>query len=101
MPAPAPTTLQILIEIAKEDLAQRLAVPAAGITVADARAVTWSDASLGCPQEGFAYAQVLTSGYLIILEEAGNQYEYHAGKGPEVIYCPNPLPPVPGETGNT
>jgi hypothetical protein len=101
MPSPAPSPLQNLIDLAKKDLAQNLAIPAVEITVMDARAVTWSDASLGCPQEGYAYAQVLTPGYLIVLEHASNQYEYHAGKGTELVHCTNPLPPVPGDPGNT
>ena len=99
MSSPAP--LQNLIELAKEDLSNRLKAPVNEITLIDARAVTWSDASLGCPQEGFAYAQVLMPGYLILLEYDNDPYEYHAGKGSEVIYCTNPMPPVPGDPGNT
>jgi hypothetical protein len=71
------------------------------ITLIEAKGVTWSDSSLGCPQEGFAYSQVLTAGYLIALEDANDRYEYHAGKGPNVFYCPNPQPPVPNDSGNT
>ena len=31
----------------------------------------WSDASLGCPKEGFAYAQVITPGYKLVFDLAG------------------------------
>jgi hypothetical protein len=93
--------LQGLIEKAKEDLAKRLSVAAIEISVAQAGEVVWPDSSLGCPQEGMAYAQVLTPGYLIILEYVNNQYEYHAGKESEGFYCPDPTPPVPGPPGNT
>jgi hypothetical protein len=101
MTPPATFSLQNLTEIAKEDLAQRLSIPTTQISVIEAKAVTWSDSSLGCPQEGMVYAQVLTSGYLIVLGYSDNQYEYHAGKGPNVFYCPNPIPPVPNAPDNT
>lgn len=101
MTPPFTSTLQNLIAKATEDLAQRFSIPVTAITLIEAKAVTWPDSSLGCPQEGFAYSQVLTPGHLIVLESANNRYEYHAGNGPDVIYCPNPQPPVPDSSGNT
>jgi hypothetical protein len=56
--------LQNLIEKAITDLAKRLAVPVDEITLLEAKSVIWPDASLGCPEEGMQYAQVLTR-YLI------------------------------------
>jgi hypothetical protein len=38
----------------------------------------FSDASLGVPEPGETYAQVITPGYIIILEHEGKQYEFHA-----------------------
>jgi len=101
MPSPATSTLQNLTELAREDLAKRLSIPITKISLLEAKKVTWSDSSLGCPQDGFVYAQILTPGYLIVLEHDNNRYEYHAGKGPNVIYCPNPIPPVPNAPDNT
>lgn len=104
MPIPVtPNTpnLQSLIDKAKNDLAQRLSISITQINVVDAKAVTWSNSSLGCPQPGMAYAEVLTPGYLILLNANGQNYEYHAGKGPDVLYCENPLPPVEGMPDNT
>jgi hypothetical protein len=96
LPTPADTGIQNLIEKAKEDLAQRLAVSANEINLVEATSVTWPDSSLGCPQKGMVYTQVLTSGYLILLEANGNMYEYHANRNTYVIFCENPSPPVPG-----
>jgi hypothetical protein len=93
--------LENLIETAKRDLAQRLSIPILQIKLVDAQKVVWSDSSLGCPKEGMAYAQVLTSGYLILLEYANKPYEYHAGKGSEVFYCTDPVPPAQGIPDNT
>jgi hypothetical protein len=47
----------------------------------------WSDASLGCPQEGMMYAQVITPGYLIVLEAQGQTFEYHTDQGTNVVLC--------------
>lgn len=98
---PAAPELQGLIEKAKEDLAKRVSIRLTEISVVVATGVTWPDSSLGCPQKGMAYAEVLTPGYLILLDYKNNKYEYHADKGPEVIYCINPTLPVPGAPGNT
>lgn len=101
MTSPATSPLQTLIETAQKDLAQRLSIPVAMINLIEAKAVTWSDSSLGCPQEGIVYAEVLTLGYRVILEYAKQTYEYHAGKGHEIFYCANPIPPVVGIPDNT
>jgi hypothetical protein len=98
---PSVPALKGLIVKAKEDLAKRLAITLTGINMIEATEVVWPDSSLGCPQKGMAYAEVLTPGYLILLEYNNTKYEYHAGKGPEVIYCINPTPPIPGTPGNT
>lgn len=93
--------LQTLIETAKKDLAQRLSIPISQIIVIDARDVTWSNSSLGCPQPGMLYTEVLTPGHLILLNANGQNYEYHAGKNSDAFYCENPDPPVPGMSEDT
>jgi hypothetical protein len=90
-----------LIEMAKKDLAQRLAISANEINLVEAKSVVWPDTSLGCPQEGMGYAQVITPGYLILLKYAGAIFEYHAGSGNYIVTCDNPSPPVPGVPGDT
>ncbi len=85
-----------MVAEAKADLARRLAIPLEAIAVLEAASVTWPDASLGCPQEGMRYAQVLTRGYLIRLGAEGREYEYHAGWGGTLLPCENPSPPYSG-----
>ena len=97
---PSPSSLQNLIEKATEDLARRLSVPTQQIQIVEAREVVWPNSSLGCPQKGMVYADVLTPGYLIILQFDNREYEYHSSKGTEVIYCQNPTPPVPDIPGD-
>ena len=79
-------TLEKLIADAKQDLMQRANVPVDAITVVSAQPVEWRDSSLGCPIEGMMYAQVITPGYLIVLEANGQEYEYHASTT-RVMYC--------------
>lgn len=93
--------LQKLIESSRQDLAGRLSISGDEIVLLEAISVTWPDSSLGCPQEGMAYAQVLTPGYLIRLQAGDSEYEYHAGRSSTVIYCDNPVPPVPGTPSDT
>jgi hypothetical protein len=100
LPTPAAAGLQNLIEKAKVDLVQRLSASTEDIILLEARSVTWPDASLGCPQEGMAYAQVLTPGYLIRLQVGDQEFEYHASRGTEVVHCEYPMPPVEGTPGD-
>jgi hypothetical protein len=82
--------LQPLIEQAMADLSDRLGVPESEIEVVSAELITWSDASLGCPQPGMQYAQVLTDGSQIILGHAGKDYSYHTGGSTYVPFlCEN------------
>jgi hypothetical protein len=69
------------------DLAQQTGRPPEEIGLVSIEAVDWSDASLGCPQEGYMYAQVITPGFRIILEADGQQYEYHTNQADGVILC--------------
>jgi len=69
---------EALVELAKEDLAQQLGVSAEEIQVESVEEATFPDASLGVPEPGKSYAQVLTPGYVIRLKAEGETYEYHA-----------------------
>ena len=98
---PTPSSkLEKLAEMAKKNLAKRLSISYSQIDLINAQEVIWPDSSLGCPQPGMAYADVLTPGYLIILNTTGQDYDYHAGKNSEIFYCKNPSPPVPGMPGD-
>jgi len=88
------TPMKSAAENAIADLAVRLGVDATAITVISLQSVTWSDGSIGCPEPGFAYPQVLVPGQRIVLEANGARYEYHAGTTNMVRYCANPMPAV-------
>lgn len=101
LPTASAPGLQDLIQTAVDDLSNRLSISPEKITLTDAKAVIWSDSSLGCPKPGMAYMEVLMPGFLILLDVDGRAYEYHAGGGGNVFLCENPIPPVEGEPGNT
>ena len=82
------------------DLATRLGIDESGVEFVSQEAVTWPDGSLGCPQPGMGYTQVLVSGSLVVLHVNGVSYEYHSGGGNDLFYCAFPTPPVPGESGD-
>lgn len=69
------------------NLAQQTGIPADQITVQSIEATEWPDASLGCPQEGMMYAQVVTPGFLMVLTAQGQTYEYHTDQQATVVLC--------------
>jgi len=101
LPTSTETNMQSLVEKARADLAQRLGISKDEINVVEANSVVWPDGSLGCPEQGMQYAQVLTPGYLIRLRYQEQQFEYHASRGTTIVYCEDPAPPVPGTPADT
>ena len=69
-----------IVELAKADLAQRLNLRADQIEVQGLEPTEFPDASLGVPEPGQSYAQVITPGYVIELTVAGQAYRYHASE---------------------
>ena len=87
--------LRSQVDAAVADLAVRLGIapsqaapemPSA-ITVEAAGAVTWSDASCGCPEQGRAYPQVPVDGTYVRLTVGERSYHYHAGAGRAPFLC--------------
>lgn len=56
--------------------------------------VTWPDTSLGCPEPGKFYAQVLVPGYRVVVEVGGRKFEVHTDLRGRVVIC-NPCPKLP------
>ena len=79
------------VTLVKEDLAQRLNIPADQIRVVRVKAVDWPDTSLGCPKPNMLYADVITPGFEIILEAHGQEYAYHTGRG-SYVQCEGQWP---------
>ena len=75
------------VSAAVQDLSQKLNVPVSSISVTSVQAYEWPDSSLGCPQPGQMYLQVITPGYKIVLTANGKDYEYHSDTRGRVVSC--------------
>jgi hypothetical protein len=67
------------------DLAARLDLKEDAITVVSVERVDWPDACLGVSQPGVACAEIITTGYRIILEANDQKYEYHTDGGARAV----------------
>jgi hypothetical protein len=72
----------------RADAARRAGVAASAAQVLSVQPVTWPDASLGCPQPGTSYAQVLVPGWRVQVEAGGTRLDYHAGRRGAWLMCP-------------
>jgi hypothetical protein len=73
-------------ERARAHLAKVLDVPSEQIAVESAKAATWPDASLGCPEPDHMYAQVVTDGYQVVLRIEDDTHEVHVA-GARAVLC--------------
>jgi hypothetical protein len=78
------------VAAARAELAGRLGIPASSLAVVSVTSATWPNGALGCPKPGIMYSQIVTPGYRIILAAGGQNYEYHSGRGNNVVSCTLP-----------
>ena len=83
---------------ARKLLADEVDVGERGFILDSTESVQWPDASLGCPQEGLGYAQVITPGYRLVFDLAGTRYEVHSNvDGSNMVVCAAGTGQVEGE----
>jgi hypothetical protein len=82
-----------LLEAMTTDLADRLQVRPEEIAVVQAEAVVWKDSSLGCPEKGMRYLQVLTPGFRVVLSHGSASYDYRADDRGFFRLCQQPVAP--------
>lgn len=58
------------------DAATRSGVAVDQLVVVTSLSITWSDGSLGCPEPGQAYIQVVLEGYRVSIRAATTTYDY-------------------------
>jgi hypothetical protein len=83
---------EAIVSAVREDLAQRSGTAPDGIHVVSARAMRWNDGSMGCPQPGRSYIQVIVDGFQVILEAQGRSYDYRTNSRGGFVLCENPSP---------
>ena len=78
--------LQRMQELAREDLAQRLSLPASAVTLRSSMPASWPDDTLGCA-DGSSGTEGQIAGYRILLQTGAGQYVYHTDLL-RVLICP-------------
>jgi len=58
------------------------------LVVVRAESVVWNDGSLGCPEPGMEYAEALVNGYWVVIEAAGQMYDFRVGRDGSFRLCP-------------
>ena len=92
-------TLDEVIALVREDAGRREGVAAEAVRVLSAKAVTWPDGSLGCPQPGMAYTQALAPGYQVVVRAGEQTHDYHASTTGRLLLCPPGRAQVPAVGG--
>ena len=75
---------------ARQEAARALGLQIEQVTLERIEEIDWPDASLGCPEPGRMYAQVITPGYRVVLRASGQEHVVHADQSGRVVYCRNP-----------
>ena len=58
------------------------------LVILRAQPVVWNDGSLGCPEPGMMYTQALVNGYWVVIEAAGQTYDFRVDAGGRFHLCP-------------
>jgi len=85
--APPQGDQNAIITAAIAALATQLGVPTTQITYVSSMPTEWNDSSLGCPQRGVAYAQVITPGYIVTLTSGSSTYSVHTDLNGMAVIC--------------
>ena len=88
-------------EVAKQAVADFLSIPIVEITLVSVEAKEFGDPSLGCPEPGMAYAQVITPGHRVVVEADGRRFDVRvAGEHGKICRKPadRELPARPDDT---
>ena len=82
-----------LLDSIFKDLSERVGTAFEHISVIQAQEIVWNDGSLGCPQPGMFYTQVLVNGYWVILEIDGKKFDYRATDKGYFFLCEDGISP--------
>jgi hypothetical protein len=86
------------VAFAKLNLADKLQVIEAQISLVSIQSVTWRSGALGCPKPGMMYTQALVPGVLVLLKVGESIYRYHASVAGTPTYCPAERAQTPSES---
>jgi hypothetical protein len=81
------TEAQPMVDLVLQDATTQLGVEPSALTVTAIETVEWPDSSLGCPEDGGVYAQVVSPGYRITVTDGTTTLEYHTGLNDSFVLC--------------
>ena len=73
------------LELATATLSEHKSISRADIHFVQVSHMEWPDSSLGCPQPGVEYLQVITPGYRVLLTVETKPYSVHTGGGHTIV----------------
>jgi hypothetical protein len=69
------------------DAARRFNVAESAVVITRAEQVTWPDGSLGCPEPGRMYTQMLVAGFRVAARTTAGELTYHTDSRGNVVNC--------------
>ena len=69
------------------------------LVILRAESVIWNDGALGCPEAGMMYTQALVKGYWVVIDAAGQKYDFRVGRGGSFRLCPAGQGHLPSQAG--
>ncbi len=69
------------------------------LVIVRAESVVWNDGSLGCPEPGMMYTQALVNGYWVVIDAAGQKYDFRGGSRGGFRLCPPGQGHPPSQAG--
>jgi hypothetical protein len=96
----AVVNLQSVTQAALADASRLTGVERSKLVVIEARAVTWQNGSVGCPEEGMAYTDALVPGYRVQIQAGDRRLDYHASSRGSPALCPEgrAIDPLPSDS---
>jgi hypothetical protein len=73
-------------EQARAEAARQLKAQASEFTVVTIEPTQWTDSSLGCRKPGSMYTQVVSDGYIVVLERQGKRHQVNVA-GSRAVMC--------------
>ena len=77
---------QAAVDQARAEVAKQLHVQASEFTVVTVEPAQWSDSSLGCRKPNSMYQQVMSNGYVVVLERQGKRHQVNVA-GTRAVIC--------------
>jgi len=84
---PVPPGAERIVAAVRADAARRSGQDPGRVRLVSVEAVDWPDTSLGCPEQGKFYAQVITPGYRVVVRAGSTDYEYHTDRAGNFVLC--------------